>query len=32
LIAGRNSGEIEGLLGYRGRAEMIHRDNLVLEI
>ena len=29
-IAGHKSGEIEGLLGYRGRDEMIHRDNLVL--
>jgi glutamate 5-kinase len=24
------SGEIEALLGYRGRDEMIHRDDLVL--
>ena len=30
-IMGRKSGEIEGLLGYRGREEMIHRDDLVLE-
>ncbi len=30
LILGRKSGEIEGLLGYRGREEMIHRDDLVL--
>ncbi len=29
-IAGHKSREIEALLGYRGREEMIHRDNLVL--
>jgi glutamate 5-kinase len=29
-IMGRKSSEIEGLLGFRGRDEMIHRDNLVL--
>ncbi|HSQ69975.1 MAG TPA: glutamate 5-kinase [Steroidobacteraceae bacterium] len=29
LIRGRKSGELEGLLGYRGRDEMIHRDDLV---
>jgi len=29
-IAGRNSGEIETLLGFAGRAEMIHRDDMVL--
>jgi glutamate 5-kinase len=29
-IRGRRSAEIEGLLGYRGRDEMIHRDDLVL--
>jgi len=29
-IAGHNSREIVRLLGYRGRDEMIHRDNLVL--
>lgn len=29
-IAGHKSGEIERLLGYRGRTEMIHRDDLVL--
>jgi len=28
-IAGRQSGEIENILGYRGREEMIHRDDLV---
>jgi glutamate 5-kinase len=27
---GHKSGEIESLLGYRGRDEMIHRDDLVL--
>jgi len=30
-IAGHKSSEIEDLLGYRGRDEMIHRDDLVLE-
>jgi glutamate 5-kinase len=29
-IRGRRSGELEALLGYRGRDEMIHRDDLVL--
>jgi len=29
-IVGRKSGEIEGLLGYLGRKELIHRDDLVL--
>jgi glutamate 5-kinase len=29
-IAGHKSGEIEGLLGYRGREELIHRDDLVM--
>jgi glutamate 5-kinase len=29
-IRGRRSGELEQLLGYRGRDEMIHRDDLVL--
>jgi glutamate 5-kinase len=29
-IMGRRSGEIEGLLGYRGRDELIHRDDLVI--
>ena len=29
-IAGHKSGEIEDLLGYRGRDEMIHRDHLAL--
>jgi glutamate 5-kinase len=28
-IAGHRSGEIEAILGYRGREEMIHRDDLV---
>ena len=31
LIAGRNSREIEAIVGYPGRAEMIHRDDLVLD-
>lgn len=30
LICGRQSTEIEALLGYRGRDEMIHRDDLVI--
>ena len=30
-IKGRKSRDIEGILGYRGRDEMIHRDDLVLE-
>ncbi|MBL1234541.1 MAG: glutamate 5-kinase [Rhodobiaceae bacterium] len=30
-IMGRNSNEIEQVLGYRGRAEMVHRDDLVLK-
>ena len=29
-IAGRRSKEIEAILGYRGRDEMIHRDDLAL--
>jgi glutamate 5-kinase len=29
-ILGRKSSEIEALLGFRGRAEMIHRDNLAI--
>ncbi len=29
-IVGKRSGEIEAILGYRGRAEMIHRDDMVL--
>ncbi len=29
-IAGRNSREIEAILGFAGRAEMIHRDDMVL--
>ena len=31
LILGQKSCEIENLLGYRGRDEIIHRDNLVLD-
>ena len=30
LIAGRKSRSIEGLVGYRGPAEMIHRDDMAL--
>ncbi len=29
-IAGRQSDEIEGVLGWRGRDEIVHRDDLVL--
>ena len=29
-IAGHKSGEFEAILGYRGRDELIHRDDLVL--
>ncbi len=29
-VCGRRSQELEGILGYRGRDEMIHRDDLVL--
>ena len=31
-ILGRSSREIEALLGYPGRAEMIHRDDLALSV
>jgi glutamate 5-kinase len=31
LIAGHKSREIERLLGYRGRDELVHRDDLVLD-
>jgi glutamate 5-kinase len=30
-IIGRKSGEIAGILGYRGRMELIHRDDMVLK-
>jgi glutamate 5-kinase len=30
-IIGRKSGEIEAILGYFGRAELIHRDDMVLQ-
>lgn len=29
-LVGRKSAEIEGILGYRGRAAMIHRDDMVI--
>jgi glutamate 5-kinase len=29
-LLGRKSAEIEGLLGYRGRDEIIHRDDMAL--
>jgi glutamate 5-kinase len=29
-IIGKRSADIEALLGFRGRAEMIHRDDLVM--
>ncbi|WP_042440370.1 glutamate 5-kinase [Rhodospirillum rubrum] len=31
LLVGHRSGDIEALLGYRGREELIHRDDLVLD-
>lgn len=31
-ILGRSSREIEAILGYPGRAEMIHRDDLALAV
>jgi len=30
LIRGHKTGEIEGLLGFRGRDEILHRDDMVL--
>jgi glutamate 5-kinase len=30
LIVGRSSRDIEGLIGYPGRAEMVHRDDMAL--
>jgi glutamate 5-kinase len=30
-IIGRKSGEIAAILGYLGRAELIHRDDMVLK-
>ena len=30
-ILGRRSGEIETILGFRGRVELIHRDDMVLD-
>ena len=29
-IAGRRSGDIEGILGYAGRGPMVHRDDMAL--
>jgi glutamate 5-kinase len=29
-IRGRPSGDIDSILGFSGRAEMVHRDDLVL--
>lgn len=29
-VLGRKSGEIEALLGFRGRSEIVHRDDLVM--
>ena len=29
-IAGHRSGDIEGILGYQGRAALVHRDDMVL--
>ncbi len=31
-ITGRKSGEIEAILGYAGRAAMVHRDDMVTTI
>ncbi|WP_018699614.1 glutamate 5-kinase [Amorphus coralli] len=31
LIAGKKSRAIEGILGYRGRTAMVHRDDLVVQ-
>jgi len=30
LIMGRRSGDLEDILGYKGRSELVHRDDLVL--
>lgn len=30
LIAGRHTDEVEGVLGFRGRAALVHRDDLVV--
>ena len=30
LLTGRRSGDIEAVLGYKGRAALIHRDDMVL--
>jgi glutamate 5-kinase len=30
LIAGHRSGEIEAILGYAGRAALVHRDDMVI--
>ena len=30
LIAGHRSGEIEAILGYQGRAALVHRDDMVI--
>jgi len=32
LIIGRPSGQISDILGFQGRAEMVHRDDLVMQI
>lgn len=29
-IAGRRSGDIAGILGYQGRAALVHRDDMVI--
>jgi glutamate 5-kinase len=29
-IIGKKTSEIENILGYRGRDEMVHRDDMVL--
>ena len=30
MIKGRSSADIPGILGFAGRIEMVHRDDLVL--
>ena len=32
LLAGRSSRDIEKILGYAGRAELIHRDDMALGV
>ena len=32
LIVGRNTADIEKILGYTGRDELVHRNDMVLEL